>query len=320
MTQTNEQAKAGLNAEVVNSDEAGKPRVAAGNFSLTDGLLLVCVLIWALNSPLVKIVLREIAPLAVSQFRVTIAALISLVVLLIREKSVRIDWRHLPLLCLAAVMGITINQITFIYALNNTSASEVSLLYAASPVFATLLAALIYREKIKRSYFIGLPVALAGVALIILTAPNVSLEGNLLGNLLAVGMAFSWAAYTVLLRPLLTLYSPLRLSMYCFAIGSLLLLPFSFSQVTATWNSPVSLEAWSLLLGSTVFAMVITNIIWYNGVKRLGVSRTAYYSYLQPFFGVIAAAILLSEIVVPWQIVGGIMVIGSLLIYRLSSK
>lgn len=217
-------------------------------------------------------------------------------------------------------MGITINQITFIYALNNTSASEVSLLYAASPVFATLLAALIYREKIKRSYFIGLPVALAGVALIILTAPNVSLEGNLLGNLLAVGMAFSWAAYTVLLRPLLTLYSPLRLSMYCFAIGSLLLLPFSFSQVTATWNSPVSLEAWSLLLGSTVFAMVITNIIWYNGVKRLGVSRTAYYSYLQPFFGVIAAAILLSEIVVSWQIVGGIMVIGSLLIYRLSSK
>lgn len=315
MTQINTHKEAGLEAAA--SVEAGKPAVAVKSFTSTDFLLLGCIVIWALNSPIVKIVLREMQPLAVSQFRVTIAALISLVILLFREKSARLAWRHVPLLTVAALCGITINQITFIYALSNTSASAVSLLYATSPLFATVLAFVIFREKLKKSYFLGLPLALAGVVLIILTAPNASLDGNVLGNLTAVGMALSWAAYTVLLRPLLNIYSPLRLSTYCFAIGSVCLLPFSFSQVAQTATTPVSLNAWLLLLSSAVFAMVVTNIIWYGGVKRLGVSRTAYYSYLQPFFGVLAAALMLGELIVPWQILGGILVIGSLLIYRL---
>jgi drug/metabolite transporter (DMT)-like permease len=113
----------------------------AAGFNAVDLLLLGCTIIWAINSPVVKIVLREFAPLAVSQFRVIIAALISLAVVWGKEKSLKIAWRHLPQLGLAAFMGITLNQITFIYALNNTSASAVSLIYAVSPVFATLLAA-----------------------------------------------------------------------------------------------------------------------------------------------------------------------------------
>ncbi len=301
----------------IQTEIASIPAPTAPAFSLVDMFLLGCIIIWAINSPLVKIVLGEIAPLAVSQFRVVIAALISLAIVFRVEKSVRISWQHLPQLCLAAFMGITVNQITFIYALNNTSASAVSLIYAVSPVFATLLAALFYREKIKRSYFIGLPLALVGVALVVLTAPNVSLEGNLLGNLLAVGMAFSWAAYTVLLRPLLGLYSPLRLSALCFTIGGVILLPFSFPQAVSTFAVPVSFYSWALLLASSVLAMVLTNVIWYNGVKKLGVSRTVYYSYLQPFFGVLAAALMLGEIFVLPQIVGGLLVVGSLLIYRL---
>jgi drug/metabolite transporter (DMT)-like permease len=317
LARTNPQPQAALKDETLETEKPVTSGPAPTGFSAVDLLLLGCILIWAINSPIVKIVLREIAPLAVSQFRVVIAALISLGVVWNRERSVYINRKHLPQLCLAAFMGITVNQITFIYALNNTSASAVSLIYAVSPIFATLLAALIYREKIKRTYFIGLPLALVGVALVVLTAPNVSLDGNLLGNLLAIGMAFSWAAYTVLLRPLLGYYSPLRLSALCFTIGGLFLLPFSFSQTVEAVAAPASLYAWALLFASSFFAMIVTNLLWYNGVKKLGVSRTAYYSYLQPFFGVLAAALMLGEIFVLPQIIGGLLVIGSLLLYRL---
>jgi drug/metabolite transporter (DMT)-like permease len=319
LTKTNEWQNAGPGEEVQsNVSTLKKPNIPLGTFTINDFLLLVCILIWALNSPFVKIALEEIAPLAVSQLRVTLAAVVSLAILVFRERSFYIAWRHLPLVCLAALMGITTNQITFIYALSNTSASAISLLYAASPLFSTLLAALIFGERVKRSYFFGLPLALVGVVMIILTAPNASLDGNVLGNLLAVVMAFSWAAYTVLLQPLLKYYSPLRLSACCFAIGSLFLIPFSFSQVLTLGDKPISLVAWLILGFSAILAMVLTNVIWYSGVKKLGVSRTVYYTYLQPFFGVIAAAILLSELIVPWQILGGMLVIGSLLIYRLT--
>jgi drug/metabolite transporter (DMT)-like permease len=317
LTQTDERQAGESSFTTEKSHNTGESSLAVGRFTLTDLMLLFCIIIWALNAPFIKIVLDEMEPLAVSQLRITVAGLICFGLLLIREKSIRIAWRHLPLLGLAAFMGVTANQISFVYALKNTTASEVSLLYAASPLFATLLAALTFQEKLKRSYFIGLPLSLFGVALIILTAPNAALDGSILGNFFAIGMAFTWAVYTVALRPLLRYYSPLRLSAYCFTIGSLLLFPFSLSQVAAIGEKPPSAGAWLILLFSATVAMVFTNILWYNGVKKLGVSRTTYYAYLQPFFGVIAAALLLGEAIVPWQILGGLLVIGSLLIYRL---
>jgi drug/metabolite transporter (DMT)-like permease len=294
-----------------------RSRIIRRKFTITDILLLVCILIWSLNSPAVKILLENFKPLAVSQFRVTLAGLVTLIIALSLEKSVKIAKRHLPLLLLAAFLGITANQVCFVYALSNTTVSEVSLLYATNPVFATLLAALFVQEKIKRSFWLSLPLAFLGVGLIILNAPGASLHGNWLGDILTICTAASWAGYSVALRALLRFYSPIRLSAWAFLLGGLMLLPFSLSQVLQTAAFP-SYEVLLLLLFSAVMAMVLTNIIWYNGVKKIGTSRTAYYTYLQPFFGVIAAALLLGDTVLPFQILGGLLVIGSLLVYRLS--
>ncbi len=291
------------------------PSILKG-FQRADLLVLTCVMMWAFNVPLIKAIFQYMQPLETSLVRFGVAGIIFAVYVRLKEGSLRIERRHLLLMVGVGLMGIFLNQILFVYALSNTTSSEVSLLMAATPSFATLFAWLMGQEKIKLNYWLSLPLAVAGVSLIILTAPGAKLGGNLLGDGLAVATAASWAAYTVLIRPLLKHYSAAKISAYVSLIGAAALLPFGWSQFD--WNrvSLMPANLWLALAYSTLGSVVITNLLWFTGVKELGAPRTAFYAYLQPFVGVFAAALILGETIVPWQIAGGFFIVASMIIYR----
>ncbi len=289
----------------------------APRFGKTDGMVLACVSLWAFNVPLVKYCLQFLAPVQTSLLRFATGGLIFVVYVLWREGSLKVAWRHVPLLVGAGIVGIMLNQLFFTYALKNTSSSEVSLLMAASPSFATLLAWLVGQEKISLNYWLSLPLAVAGVTVIILTAPGAQLGGNLLGDGLAIATAASWATYTVMIRPLMKHYSPSRVSAYVLLIGAIALLPFGIGQFDMNRLVTLPFSAWAALIYSALLAVVLTNVLWFTGIRDLGAPRTAFYAYLQPFLGVFAAALILNEQIVPWQIGGGFLVIGSMVLYRL---
>ena len=288
--------------------------------SRADLMVLACVTIWAFNVPMVKAILQYLEPLQTSLLRFATAGTIFALYVLLKEGSLRVARRHLALLVGAGVIGIMLNQVFFTYALKNTTSSEVSLLSAATPSFATIFAWIAGQEKIKFNYWLSLPVAILGVGLIVLTAPGASLGGNLLGDALAIGMASSWACYTVMVRPLLKHYTPARVSAYVLLIGAVGLLPFGLAQANWERMATMPFNIWLALLYSSLGAVVITNVLWFTGIRDLGAPRTAFYSYLQPFVGVFAAALILSEVIVPWQLVGGLLVVASMIVYRLRPK
>jgi len=289
---------------------------AVSGLTLADVLLLLCVTIWAFNIPLIKMTLGYINPLALSIIRFGITGIITFGIVWFKERNLAIQWRHLLPIILCALMGITLNQVFFVYALKNTTSSEVSLLMAATPSFAVLAAYLAKQEKASSGYWKSLPISLAGIGLIVLTAPNAQLGGGWLGDVLALCTAASWATYTVLIRPLMRYYSIAKLSAYITLIGTIMLLPFGGPQFDfgAMGNIPPGI--WLAITYSTLVAVVLTNFLWYFGVKKLGGPRTAVYAYIQPFLGVVAATLILSEAIIGWQIVGGGLVILGLLIYR----
>lgn len=293
-----------------------EPPVGRKTFQPADLMVLACVTMWAFNVPLIKAILQYMEPLETSLVRFSVAGIIFAIYVKLKEGTLKVALRHLPLLIGAGLMGIFLNQVLFVYALSNTTSSEVSLLMAATPSFATLFAWLVGQEKIKLNYWLSLPLAAAGVGLIILTAPGAKLGGNLLGDSLALATAASWAAYTVLVRPLLKHYSASLISAYVAVIGAVALLPFGWSQFDLGRVSLMPPNIWLALIYSTLGAVVITNLLWFTGVKELGAPRTAFYAYLQPFVGVFAAALILGETIVPWQIAGGFFIVASMIIYR----
>lgn len=286
-------------------------------FSRADSLVFTCVCIWAFNVPFVKSTLVYFQPLETSLMRFFTAGLFFAIYVQLKEGSLAVKKRDLPLLIGAGLMGILINQVFFVYALKNTSSSEVSLLMAATPTFATLLAWLFGQEKIRFNYWLSLPLAIVGVSLIVLSAPGAHLSGNLFGDFLALLTAGSWALYTVMMKPLVKKYSPSLISAYVLLSGSIALLPFGIGQFDFSKFGDVPLNIWLTLGYCTFGAVVLTNILWYTGIRDLGAPRTAFYAYLQPFVGVFAAFLILGETIVWWQIVGGFFIVGSMILYRI---
>ena len=305
-----------VRAEQTSNNFKSLPPSTSTRLSLADILLLLCVIIWAFNVPLVKLALDYINPLGLSLIRFSSAGLLLFFIARYREKSIAIRMKDLPAVMLCAFLGIALNQVFFVYALKNSTSSEVSLLMASTPTFATLIAWLTNQETIGWNFWKSLPVAIAGICLIIFTAQTAHFTGGWLGDLLALATAASWAAYTVIIRPLLKSYSISKLTAYITLIGAFMILPFGGEQLNLDVLTKLPGQVWLAVGYSTLASVVLTNFLWYFGVKQLGGPRTAFYSYLQPFVGVLAAALILNESIVIWQLAGGALVIVSMLIYR----
>ncbi len=275
------------------------------------------VTLWGLNYSVVKFGLREIAPLAFPVFRFGLGGIALLLVLRLREGSVGVRRADLPLLTLVGLLGITLSQIGFVFALTNTSASDTALLGATAPIMTALLAALVGLERSGRRHWTAACIGLAGVVLIVVGGTSgLQLGANLLGDGFALGNALVSSASALPIRPLLQRYSALRILTYEMLIGTAILLPFAVPGLLAQDYAGVSLAGWGSLGYAVVFSGIATNLLYLTAIGRVGPSRAALYQYLQSFLAVLFAVVLLGEHVTLVQVLGGAVVVGGILVGR----
>ena len=157
-----------------------------------DGMLIVANVLWSLNYATTKYAFGEWSPLAFSATRFAAAGAVFTAAVLMREGSLRVARADVPLVVAAATVGIFGNQLTFTYAVDNTSAGSVALILASAPAFAAIFSVAARHEQVGGRHWVALGVSLAGVALVIEGGQGVG-EISLLGDLLAVGAAVTWA-------------------------------------------------------------------------------------------------------------------------------
>jgi drug/metabolite transporter (DMT)-like permease len=256
-----------------------------------DLMLLGIVTIWAMNPAAIKWALDYIDPLAFNAIRFTLATLVLVVLLLVSREPLR--WRRgdgFKLFALG-VGGHGFYQAVFILGLNMTLAGNTALILSTSPVWVAIFGALLGYERVRAYTWAGVGISLAGVALVILgSGEELSLGSRLLGDLLVVAVTMVWALYTVLSAPLLTRYSPVKLSALTMSVGTLVLLLIStpaLAKSAPTWPEVPAL-AWLILVLSGLLAVAIAYVVWAKGIQKLGAVRTAIYSNLVP---VLAAAV-----------------------------
>lgn len=109
------------------------------------------------------------------------------------------SWRDELTFLLCGVCAGSLYFITENYALRLTTAGNVSLLASISPIFTTILVAVMYRQKILPGVMIGSIVSFVGAGCIIFSHGG-SLEFNPAGDLLALSAALSWAIYTMAIK------------------------------------------------------------------------------------------------------------------------
>jgi len=282
-----------------------------------DILLLSAVSIWALNYSVVKIGLTEIDPLAFPVVRFGVGGLILLGVLKWLEGSIGFRRADVRLLLVASVLGITLSQISFVLALTNTTASDTALLAATSPILTTLLATAVGLERMNRRHWVAAVVGLAGAILIVVGGASARHLGqSLLGDVLALGNVVGASASALPIMPLLRRYSPLRILTWQMLLGTAMLVPFALPSLLTQDYAAITGTGWASLGYAVIFSGIVTNLLYFTAIGRVGASRAAMYQYVQSFLAVVFAVVLLSEPVRVLQLLGGAVVVGSVVLSR----
>jgi drug/metabolite transporter (DMT)-like permease len=282
----------------------------------TDVLLLGAVLLWAFNFPVTKHLLSSgVQPLAYSAVRYGAAAALTAVLVLAVERSLRVHGRRAWRLIGLAVFTLWLNQICFVYALDLTTAATAALILGTTPVFTVLVSHATGVERLSPRFWLAAAVSFAGVALVALGSGG-ELSGGLGGNLLAVGMASTWAAYSVSIAPLMATYSPHRISAVVLVAMWIPLVAIASPQLADQRVEGLGWSVWAGLAYAIVGPLVLTNVLWFTAIGRVGPSHATIFGNLLPFAAAVLAVLLLDESLTAGQVAGGALIGVGIVVVR----
>ena len=282
----------------------------------TETALSLMVIVWGVNFAVAKHALAQFDPLAFNAIRFGIASCLVLAVLVWQGEMSWPERVDVPRMIGLGLLGNVLYQGCFVLGLARTPAGTASLILAVSPVMTALLSALAGHERPGWRTWIGAAVAIAGVALITGTGISIGSRREVVGDLILVGAAAAWAAYTVSARPMVQKYGSVRTTAWTMWVGAVgLALIGSPALARQDWGRVTPL-AWGALAFSAVFAIALAYLVWYRGVERIGNTRTAIFGNLTPVVAMVAAAVLLHEKPSRWALLGAALTLGGVMIVR----
>jgi drug/metabolite transporter (DMT)-like permease len=278
--------------------------------------VLAVMVAWAANFIVVKAANEQIPPVTFAFLRFTIAAASLLLALRWLEGRISLPRRDVvPVLGLGA-LGFGVYQVLWSTALQDIPAGDSALLVATTPVLTALLAVYGGTDALTRTKLAGSLVSFAGVAVIVVSGPGLSLGSSLAGDLLTLGAALCWAIYTAFGAGVLRRHSPLKATAWAMVGGTLVLAVPGFVQGVGVSWSTVDSSAWAGLAFSAVIPAGIANVVVFNAIRLLGPTRIAAFQFLVPFIAVLMAAAFLREPVRLEQLLGGTVIVIGIVISR----
>ena len=194
----------------------------------------------------------------------------------------------------------------------STSAMNISLIYASSPVMIAVGSVLWLGEHFRKRQMLGVAIALSGVLHVVVRG-HWSQMGQIewvAGDLWIVAAAIAWAAYALLQKQWPSpLSATARLATICMG-GVVVLTPFAIWEMTAQDVLPLGLHALNLMVVTALVPGVGAYWIYGWTQRILGTSRVAVTLYLGPLYAGLAAWLLLHESMGWHHLVGGLMILS----------
>ncbi|MBL8670111.1 MAG: EamA family transporter [Alphaproteobacteria bacterium] len=259
------------------------------------GMLLLIMVIWGFNFPLVKLGVGEIPPILLMAIRFGIVALVMVPFVAVPRAQLR------GLMVVSFVLG-SLHFPTMFTGLKYLDSATVAIVSQVQVPFSALLAWFFFGDVMSPARWLGLGVAIAGVVLI---AGEPKLAGSFADGigpiLLVVAGAFTWA-FTIVLVKRIGQFDGLQLNAWTAAfvapqlfLSSALLETGQVAALqAATWRT-------ALAIGFTaVFVSIVSHTLWYRLVQRHPVNTVMPFTLLAPVFGVLAGIVMLGE-TLTWQ-------------------
>lgn len=254
--------------------------------------LLGAAVIWAGTFINIKVVLLQLPPNTIAFLRFFIAS-IALGIYLLSIDRPKINRSDRMRFAACGLTGVTLYNLLQNQGLRYTGATDAAILTATSPVFLTLFAWLLLKERPSRTQITGIIIALAGSVLV---AANGSLEGlalnplRLYGDFLVLLTGLAWAMYSTLVKTLIDRYPAAIVLAYTTLAGTLFLLPMSLVELPINFKT-VTLSGWLNILYLGLFASALAYLFWNLALSRVPAVTAAVYIYLIPVLTAVISSV-----------------------------
>lgn len=230
----------------------------------------------------------------------------------------RRDW---PAFFVSGVFGISLYFVCEYLGVMRTTVANASLVLAAIPIFSILWGALRGR-KYRAACWVGVAVSMVGVFLVAFYGAREEAGGLqpevVVGNLLLLGACICWVIYIEISNRLLTRYTSLTLTAWQGVCGLVALVPLALWEAP-TWQ-PVSPLGWASVLFLALVCSALC-FFWYaQAIRALSPIQAAIFVNLNPIVAVLAGVLLLGETVTAMQLLGGALIVGSILLVNLGMR
>lgn len=262
-------------------------------------LLWVVPALWSSNYVIARLAADVVAPHALALGRWTLALLLMLPFvwrgLVRRPEVLRDEW---PQMLVLGGLGMWICGAWVYLGAQTTTATNIALIYAATPVAIAVASVKLLHERMSMAQRIAVGFALAGVLLVIVQGdPRRLLAVRLgTGDLWIVGATVAWTAYSVLLKRWPSQLDPASRLAAIIAGGVLCLLPFAAWETATQPTPPLGAAAFGLMALAAVLPGVLSYTAYSYLQRALGASRTALLLYLAPVYGALNAWLFLGEL------------------------
>jgi drug/metabolite transporter (DMT)-like permease len=278
-------------------------------------LLWVVPALWSTNYLIARGADGVIGPHALAFGRWGLAALLLLPLtwrgLSARRAALRREWKQLLVL---GVLGMWICGAWMYHGGQRTSATNMALIYAVTPIAIAIVGARLLHEPMRLRQWFGAGLALAGLLVVIGQGDLERLRAVRFGSgdLWIVVAAVSWVAYSVLLKHWRSELGPAERLVATCAGGLLVMLPFTIAEAWLLPMPPLGAAAFGLVLAAAVLPGVLSYSAYSFLQRELGAARTALMLYLTPVYAPLLAWAVLGEVPQWYHAVGAALILPSI--------
>jgi len=260
-------------------------------------VLLLSSLLFGGNVVAARLISGDIPPVALAALRGVFGLLI---LFPLARRSLRqspTPSRHdLYRFALMGFLGITAAYVTFLWSIQYSTATNVSIIFAITPAITITLLALGWGIMPSKLRVFGIVLSFLGLLVVISQGSSYRLFSLNLSasDLVMLLNVLSVSLFTILGQGVMTKFSPLVTSVYSLLFGTIFLLPYGIWQMFhSSWH--LSGTTMFVLLYMGCFVTGIAVLLNFEGISRLGSGKAAIFGNLAPVFGILLACIFLGE-------------------------
>ncbi|SEM59437.1 EamA domain-containing membrane protein RarD [Gemmobacter aquatilis] len=280
------------------------------------GMGLAFALIWSSAYATARVIVTDAPPLLALAIRFSLSGALALAVGIALGQSLRLtraQWRA------TLIFGFCQNAVYLglnFVAMQWIEASLAAIIASTMPLLVATLGWAFFKERIRPLGIAGLVLGFAGVAVIM--AARMQGGAAPLGLALCLVAAFALALATLMLRGAASggnLWIVVGLQMW---VGAVVL--GVATALLEPWQIRLSPHWVAAMAYQIVMPGIVATLLWFGLVRRIGAVKAATFHFLNPFFGVVIAALLLGEAIRLTDMIGVAIVMAGILAVQLSRQ